>query len=201
MSALSKLDSRSQERRRHARVTVEVGGRLMLENRQEFPCETVNISAGGVLLRTEARGRSIERVVAYLDYFGRMEGIVVRTTEDGFALKVSLPPIKRDRIADLLTWLANRAALGNLEDRRHQRIVPRITETILQTESGSAVTARIIDISISGAAVQVAKKPPVGARVVVGRTPGKVVRHLPDGVGIEFLRLVPGETFDEDIVL
>lgn len=201
MNALAKLDPRMLERRRHARVTIEIVGRLMLEDRQEYSCETVDASPGGLLLRSDAPAQAAEKVVAYLDYLGRVEGIVVRTTPQGFALKLALPPAKRDRIADLLTWLANRPAFGDIEDRRHQRIVPHIAETTLQIGPDTCVPARIIDISISGAGVEVEKQPAIGTRVVVGKTPGKVVRHLPNGIAIEFLRLVPSETFDEDIVL
>lgn len=201
MSALAKLDLRPQERRRHARVKVEVPGRLMLENKQEFSCETADISPGGIFLRTEANGRTTEKVIAYLDYLGRVEGIIVRTTPAGFALKLALTPMKRDRIADLLTWLVNRPAFGDMEDRRHHRIVPHILDTVLQVDPGIALPARIIDISISGAGVSVADQPSIGSRVIIGNTPGKVVRHLPEGVAVEFLRLVPSETFDEDIVL
>ena len=201
MSALAKLDPRMLERRRHGRVLVEIAGRLMLENRREYSCETVDASPGGLLLRTEAPARTTEKVVAYLDYLGRVEGIVVRTTPQGFALKLTLPPVKRDRVADLLTWLANRSAFGDIEDRRHQRIVPHVAETTLQIGVDTCLPARIIDISISGAGVAVEKQPTIGSRVVVGKTPGKVVRHLPNGIAVEFLRLVPTETFDEDILL
>lgn len=201
MSALAKLDPRMLERRRHARVPVEIAGRLMLENRQEYPCETVDASPGGLFLRTEAPARATEKIVAYLDYIGRVEGIVVRTTPHGFALKLALPPAKRDRVADLLTWLANRSAFGDIEDRRHQRIVPHVVETTVQTGVDTCVPARIIDLSISGAGVAIEKQPAIGSRVVVGSRPGTVVRHLPNGIAVQFLRLVPTETFDEDIVL
>ena len=201
MSVLPKLDMLVRERRRHARVSVAIDGRLMLENKEEYACETVDMSPGGVRLRTDARGRVTEKVVAYLEHFGRVEGMIVRNTPGGFALKLSFSASKRERVADLLTWLANRAAVGQTEDRRHQRIVPRETETILQLEAGIFVPAHIIDISLSGAGITVPDQPSIGARVVVGRTPGKVVRHLDNGIAIEFLRLVPSDTFDEDIVL
>ena len=201
MSALLKLDLLAQERRRHARVKVVIDGRLMIESKEEFSCETMDMSPGGIRLRTEAKGRITEKVVAYLDHFGRVEGLIVRNTIEGFALKLSLPQTKRDRVADLLTWLANRKTLGHTEDRRHQRIVPRLTETMLQLDPGIFMPAQIIDISVSGAGISVPKQPSIGARVLVGRTPGKVVRHLQDGIAIEFLRLVPSDNFDEDIVL
>ena len=203
MNALAKIDLQSHERRRHSRVKVAIEGRYMLENRQEFPCMTIDMSPGGVLLRAPVKGRITEKVVAYLDHFGRIEGLIVRTVEDGFALKLALPAVKRDRVADLLTWLANRSAVGMMEDRRHQRIVPRKVDTKIELINGKSISARIIDISVSGAAVMVAvaDRPAIGARVVVGRRTGKVVRLFEQGIAVEFLRLVPADTFDEDIVL
>ena len=201
MVALLKTSALAQERRRHSRVGVKIDGRLMLEDKQEYACETVDMSPGGVLMRTEARGRLTEKVIAYLDHFGRIEGVVVRTTSNGFAMKLALTAVKRDKVADLLTWLANQSEPGNLEDRRHKRIVPHKSDTLLQLVSGSSVPARIIDISISGVGVAVEKQPSIGARVMVGQTPGKVVRHFENGIAVEFLRLVPSATFDEDIVL
>jgi hypothetical protein len=173
----------------------------MLENKEEYPCTTVDMSPGGVRLLTEVKGRLFEKVVAYLDHIGRVEGMIVRMTDDGFAMKLTVASAKRDRIADLLTWLVNREVIGMLEDRRHQRIVPRNDATLLHLPSGRIVPVRIIDISMSGVGVTADARPTIGNRVTIGHRPGKVVRHLPNGIAIEFLRLIPAESFDEDIVL
>ena len=199
--ALRIAEPKTVERRRHNRVAVSLSGRFMLENRQEYPCRTVDMSPGGVLLASPVKGRLLENVVAYLDHIGRVEGTIVRHTAEGFAIKLSLAAAKRDRVADLLTWLANRETIGAEEDRRHQRIVPHRLETQLQLPMGRVVPATIIDISVSGVGVIVGARPALGTRVVVGATAGKIVRHLPEGVAIEFLRLIPAETFDEDIIL
>src|SRR5688500_15713552 len=47
----------NQERRRHQRVRVDVLGRLMLENRQEYPCRIINMSPGGAAVMAEAPGK------------------------------------------------------------------------------------------------------------------------------------------------
>ena len=64
------------ERRRHQRVRVAVLGRYMLANRQEFPCQTVDMSPGGVALIAPVRGGLKERVICYVDQIGRIEGTV-----------------------------------------------------------------------------------------------------------------------------
>ena len=48
-----------------------------------------------------------QRVVAYLDNLGRIEGIVVRPIDGGFAARITASAYKRERITNLLTWLTN----------------------------------------------------------------------------------------------
>ena len=104
---VSRTNPRSAERRRHQRVKVSIAGRYMLENKQEFPCRTVDASPGGLLIAGPARGAVGERVVFYFEELGRLEGMIVRHVEGGFAVALILPASKRERVADLLTWMAN----------------------------------------------------------------------------------------------
>ena len=196
-----KVEMRPHERRRHQRVTVEVLGRMMLEDKSEHQCQTINMSPGGVSLIADVKARLGEKVVVYFDHLGRIEGITVRHTERGFIIMMTLPVIKREKLADQLTWLANREMLGMLEDRRHERFVPRRTEIALKMPDESENVVKILDLSMSGVGVAMESPPALGTRVLVGRTPGKVVRHFPNGVAIEFNRLLPAEIFDEDIDL
>lgn len=189
------------ERRRHKRVNLVLPGRYMLENRQEYACESVDISAGGAALRAPVVGLVGDRVVVYLDLIGRLEGRIVRHTREGFALALQASEARRERLIDHLTWLANRELMGVPTGRRHDRIVPFSRESHLRLEDGMDWPCRIIDVSMSGAAVEIEEPPPIGASVTIGRTPGRVIRHIEGGIGIEFLRLVPMDLFDESIVL
>ncbi len=74
------------ERRRHRRVPVTVHGRFMREDKQEYPCQVINMSAGGMAILAPVPCKTGERIVAYLDNLGRIEGIVVRPFEGGFAV-------------------------------------------------------------------------------------------------------------------
>jgi hypothetical protein len=189
------------ERRRHQRVAVALLGRYMLSDRKEYPCQTVDVSPGGVLLTAPVKGLIGERVVVYLEHLGRIEGEVTRHTAQGFAISIHAAPRKRDKLASQLTWLANRQVLGLPEDRRHERITPRVLTTVLRLDNGREVAARIIDVSMSGAAVAVEPKPPIGAAVTIGSTAGKVVRHFQNGVAIEFRLALSPDRFDDNIVL
>lgn len=201
MSLALNLRTRALERRRHQRVRVVLLGRFMLENLQEYPCQSMNISPGGIALLAPVQGRIGERVVIYLEHLGRLEGMIVRHFDLGFAVSMSATRRKQDKLADQLTWLANRHELGLPEDRRHERITPRNASTVVRLMNGKTAAARIIDISMSGAAINVGIPIAIGASVTLGSTPGRVVRHFGSGIGIEFLRPLTEDVFDEEIIL
>jgi hypothetical protein len=195
------LERFQRERRRHQRIKVSLLGRYMLADRREFPCQTIDMSPGGVALFAPVKADVGERVVVYLDQIGRVEGTVARQLENGFALALNVTLMKREKLAEQLTWLANRHALGMPEDRRHERIVPSYTRAMLTMPDGSIVTARLIDVSLSGAAVKSDAPVAMGMVVKVGGTQGRVVRIFDDGFAVEFSRLLPADRFDERIKL
>lgn len=196
-----RLSSRKLERRRHQRVQVALLGRYMLADRQEYPCQTHDVSPGGALLLAPVRGKLGERVVVYLEHLGRLEGEITRHIPHGFAFSISAAFRKRDKLASQLTWLANRQALGLPEDRRHERITPRVAATVLRLESGRELEARLIDVSLSGAALSLEHRPPLGAAVTVGSTNAKVVRHFQGGIAVEFRLTLSPDRLDENVVL
>ncbi len=189
------------DQRRHQRVRATLLGRYMLADRREYPCQTVDMSPGGVRLTCAVLGAVGERVVLYLEQIGRLEGAVARHTPGGFALRFTATPRKRDKIASQLTWLANRAALGLPEDRRHERLVPHNTLTTLRLADGREIAARIVDISLSGAAIACEAALPPDSAVIVGGTPARVVRPFRGGVAVEFRLPLSPDRFDENMVL
>ena len=143
----------SEDRRRFQRVKVNLLGRYMLADRREFPCQVVNMSPGGMALIAPVAGEPGERVIAYVDHLGRLEGNIARMFQNGFAMTIAATARKRDKLAAQLTWLANRHILGLPEDRRHGRIVPRNPIGRLIMPNGVNLTCRIIDVSQSGAGI------------------------------------------------
>jgi PilZ domain len=197
--SVARKHAQPMERRRHQRVDVQVMGRYMLESRREYPCQTVNISPGGLAILAPVMGNLGERVVVYLDQLGRVEGTVTRQFQNGFAIAFSATVRKRDKLASQLTWLANRQLLGLPEDRRHDRVQPRIPRTVITLDNGQQVVARLIDISTSGAGISTDLKLAMDQRIVVGKLPGKVVRIFEGGVAVEFGRILTGPEIDSDV--
>jgi PilZ domain len=189
----------SEERRRHQRVRVNLLGRYMLLDRREYPCQVSNMSPGGMALIAPVAGNVGERVIAYVDHVGRLEGAIARHFQNGFAMTIGATTRKRDKLAAQLTWLANRHILGLPEDRRHGRITPRNPSARLILPNGINLACRVIDISQSGAAVATNERPEIGAVVTIGKTTGRVVRHIEDGIAIEFTRLQHSDFLEENV--
>jgi PilZ domain len=193
------LRALSEDRRRFQRVRVNLLGRYMLADRREFPCQVVNMSPGGMALVAPVAGAPGERVIAYVDHLGRLEGHIARLLPNGFAMTISATARKRDKLAAQLTWLANRHLLDSPEDRRHGRIVPRNPMSQLIMPNGINIACRIIDMSQSGAGIATDQRPPIGALVTIGKIQGRVVRHLEDGFAIEFTRLQHPDFLEDNI--
>lgn len=171
---------------RFQRVKVSLLGRYMLADRREFPCQVLAMSPGDASVIAPVAGNAGEKVIAYLDHIGRVEGTVIDGIDGGFVMDLSASPRKRDKMAAQLTWLANKDVLNLPEDRRHERVVPDIRHSSVVLDDGRRYNCKIIDISLSGAAIELAVRPAMGTPVTLGRMRARVIRHFADGVAVEF---------------
>ncbi len=172
---------------RFQRVRVSLLGRYMLADRREFPCQVLEMSPGDACVVAPVPGEAGEKIIAYLDHIGRIEGTIVELIDGGFAMDVVASARKRDKMAAQLTWLANKDLLDLPEDRRHERVVPDIRHSSVVLDDGRRYNCKIIDISLSGAAIELAVRPAMGTPVTLGRMRARVVRHFADGVAVEFI--------------
>jgi len=187
------------ERRRHARVRLSLLGRFMLENRREYPCQTIDMSPGSCAMVAPVVAALGERVVAYVDHIGRIEGNVTRLYDGGFAMTINSTARRKDKLAAKLTWLANRYHLNLAEDRRFERIVPSSPYARVTLPDGREYTCRIVDLSLSGAALSMEFKPPIGAPLRLGAIRATVVRHEEDGFAIEFAIVQTPDSLEDGI--
>lgn len=176
------------------RVTVNMSGRLMLASREEYPCVASEMSPGDVLMECIGAPRVGERVIAYIDHLGRLEGQALKLIDSGFIMSITATDRKREKLAAQLTWLANRHELGLPEDRRHDRLSPRVTRAELRFEDDTRYSCRLVDLSLSGAAVDCEFRAPVGTPVFLNNMRGRIVRHFAEGVAIEFVTVQTRET-------
>jgi hypothetical protein len=140
-----------------------------------------------------------ERVIAYIDHIGRIEGTIVRILEGGFAMTINATLRKKDKLAAKLTWLANRHELNLPEDRRHDRVMPSHPYAQITLPDGREYRARIIDMSLSGAALGVEVQPPIGTPIMFGRLRAQVIRHFEEGIAVEFSSVQTQTSIQENL--
>ncbi len=174
------------DRRRHKRVAITLLGRFMRANKQEYPCKLSDISVGGCAMMAPVEVGIGERIVAYFDHIGGLEGKVTRTYDGGFAIQFDATQHRREKLAAQLTWLINRHHLKGIDERRHERIVPKNGSSSLKIGE-TVVACQVLDVSISGASVATESRPPIGDEILLGKLRGRVIRHHAQGIGVQFL--------------
>ena len=172
------------DRRRHRRVDAPLKGRFLDAAGEEHPCLIANISAGGALIKAHETPAFGEKIVVYIDRVGRFEARVIRSGARAFAVSYERRRAKNAKTADQLTKVVNQGKRSN-----ERRASPRITHDApahVIFEDGRTVECAILDISLTGASIQISPRPPLGTRLILGRMNAKVVRRHEKGVGVVF---------------
>lgn len=196
-SSQASVSQATAAQRSFQRVSVNISGRLMLADHEEHACTAIEMSPGDVSFQCAGRPRTNERVIAYLDHVGRLEGTVLSVAGGGFLMMINATDRKREKLAAQLTWIANKHELGLPEDRRHDRLTPRNTRSEITLDDGRRYPCRLLDLSLSGAAVDIETRPSIGTPLRLGNMRGRVVRHFMEGVAIEFHSVQSREALTE----
>jgi hypothetical protein len=150
-----------------------------------------------MLLVGPAKAQIGEKVIVYLDSLGRFAGSTVRQESSGFAISMNLSPEKRERLADQLTWFANRDTPGLSDARRQERFIPLMQRSMLRLPNGVEHIVKIKDVSILGVGIETAIRPDISSLVVIGNTSAVVVRHFDGGFAAEFTQPFAAGAIDE----
>jgi PilZ domain len=176
----------AQDRRRHRRVQWAVRVRGLTGDGQEFSAMTVDVCAGGLRINLARPLEVGDNLVLYLDEIGRVEGVVARALEVGYAVEFKLTPRKRDKIADQLTWLINRDRLGLSDEREAERRVAG-GQVVATYSNGVSIACAVMDVSIFGVALKTTgPRPMIGDKVTVGERSGTCVRYIEGGFAVDF---------------
>lgn len=182
-------DAKGSERRRHRRAPLKLNVRFLLHDGSEHNGMVRDISVGGMAIKSDARPSEGSIVIAYVQDLGRLEGLVSRIEADGFAVRLTLSALRRDKLEERLG--SGRKPSG-AEGRRHVREAGEAQSlTRIQRADGREMSCRVIDLSLGGVSVETAEWPPLGEQVVVGKMRGRVVRHHEMGIAIEFTEIPP----------
>jgi len=175
------------DRRADARVPVTLLGRFMRATKHEFPCKMIDISVGGAALMAPVEPDIDEKIIAYFDQVGGLEGKVIRVFAGGFALQFTMTSHKRDKLGTTLAFIANKREQPGTEGRRHERIVTVGNAGALTLTEGLTISCEIYDMSISGASIVTPARPELGTILKLGNLNARVVRHHDRGIGLEFV--------------
>lgn len=158
---------------------------------REHDCRTADISPGDVRIAAPLVIPPGQRVVMYLEGFGRLSGHVARQCgETEFAVIFDSSTHKREKMAETLTWIANKDSLG-LEDAEPSaaaaaaRSGAHLAQLVL--ENGDIVEGEILDLSLAGLTVKSNQPPPpIGAWVRFGGVYGRIARKIDGGFAVDF---------------
>lgn len=175
------------DRRLHPRVSVVMLGRFMRESKHEFPCKLIDVSVGGAAFMAPVEPPVGEKIIAYFDQLGGLEGTVARTFPGGFAMQFTITSHKREKLASTLMFLLNKHEQPGVEHRRHDRIAPRNNMQTLTLGEQLSVPCEVLDMSISGASISTGARPVLGSVLKLGNLNARVVRYHERGLALEFV--------------
>jgi len=175
------------ERRRHRRYSMELNVRFLLPDGSEHNGALADISVGGMMIKSDAGPAEGSVVIAYVQDLGRLEGLVSRVDESGFAVRLTLSALRRDKLEERLS--GDRKAAG-ADARQYEREATAGVTRVMRAD-GRELPCRVMDLSLGGVSVETAEWPPLGEEVMVGKMRGRVVRHHEVGIAIEFTDIPP----------
>jgi hypothetical protein len=182
--------------RRQRAVDIKMAGSYVLPNWYDpqgklrtFACRTTRVSPFRMIVDVPVVGKVGDTLMSYFQDFGNFEGEISDTMNGGFLLELKMTQAMRARLADKLVWLEKKHKSAEIIDaRKDARFVPRSPHSRVTLADGSVYPCFIIDVSLSGIAVSSEIQPPIGTPLAVGACVGRVIRHLPNGFAVKFVK-------------
>ena len=182
--------------RRQRAVDIKMAGSYVLPNWYDpqgklrtFACRTTRVSPFRMIVDVPVVGKVGDTLTSYFQDFGNLEGEISDVMTGGFLLELKMAQAMRAKIADKLVWLEKKHKEPEIIDsRKDARFVPKAPHSRVTLADGSVYACFIIDVSLSGIAVSSEIQPAVGTPLAVGACVGRVIRHLPNGFAVKFVK-------------
>jgi len=155
-----------------------------------FACRATRVSPFRMMVEAPVVGKVGDCLTSYFRDFGNFEGTISDTTTGGLLLELEMSRSMRAKLADKLVWLEKKSKdpAGISDNRKNPRFVPKASHSTVTLADGAIHGCFILDVSPSGLAVSAPIQPSIGTPLAVGACVGRVVRHLPDGFAVKFVR-------------
>jgi hypothetical protein len=182
--------------RRQRAVDIKMAGSYVLPNWYDklgklrtFACRTTRVSPFRMIVDVPVVGKVGDTLTSYFQDFGNLEGEISDVMTGGFLLELKMAQAMRAKIADKLVWLEKKHKEPEIIDsRKDARFVPKAPHSRVTLADGSVYACFIIDVSLSGIAVSSELQPAVGTPLAVGACVGRVIRLLPHGFAVKFVK-------------
>ena len=180
----------TENRRKFERHEIDLSVRFISQKDLEASGRLVDISEGGLAMITEAQAEVGDKIIAYPEGLGRVEGVVRRKIEGGLAVEFKISEGQRTHLGKRIhSALTGVPYIRLLENRGHKRMKLNLVSQAQEGSCGRAFSCKIVDLSESGALVKASEKPSIGADIRIGSIRGLVRRHTPDGFALEFAQM------------
>lgn len=156
--------------------------------RRFFACRINQINSEKMVLIAPVIGDVGEEIIVQSDEFGELKGPLVSIENRGFQLDIDATDEERAKLAAKIDWYEKHSNEETPNRRKHKRILPHEPLSTLVLADGTTPTCFVIDMSRTGVAVSAEIMPEIGLPLAVGRVLGRVVRHLPNGFAVQFIR-------------
>ncbi len=155
--------------------------------RRVFQCSAVNVSPREIVFAAPVKGKIGDRVIVHIDELGKFQGAICRLLENGFVIKIAANDEEREKLAAKIEWLNNHKNCKAQEQRIDKRIVPANPCSKIILSNGTVESCRVLDLSVSGAAISADTIPDIGVVLAIGGVVGRVVRRFAGGFAIRFV--------------
>ncbi len=179
------------ERRKFPRLKARMAASLLVNNEIDGKGTLFDLSAGGVGILSDLRVAQGDHIVMHLAGGGRLEGTVMRLLADGFGVELTMSDTKRSRLIDALEPMVE-GVEEIVELPMNRRVAERVAGLRMEaecfTENGVLIDCRVVDMSLTGAAIETNADIDINSVITIGQTRGTVVRRYGKIYGIQFER-------------
>jgi len=178
---------RGPERRRDKRRAMTLTGRVLCAGKGEaVRCVLIDISPGGAAVSCLHSLASGDAVVLYVDELGKFDGCIIDRTDQRLSIQFDQSERARKRAMEKIALFKH----GHLKEVPAMKAVHYGYNPMMSHftwSNGRTADCEILDISLTEASLRTDTRPRLNDIIHIGLSSARVVRHNPDGIGIEFL--------------